>query len=353
MTLQEIGISFIAVSAELLEIESKSAVPTLGAIQVYRDKHTDTLTIRSSRYLSRRTREHTYETLRVMLNMGLVEENPERATIDFIEPDCNYNRVLIPGAINYNKLTLAEIRTIIAFATMIRGKHFHGFELKTTWDEFASKAGISTKSLKRALKELSSRSLDTDDDNNRLPGRLFNVSDKIVNAGKREGNKHRLTITMLDIRDAWKGWDLKKVEAAYAQERGARQLLTPHERYTILLEKYADAKTGFPKKPTEKSMVICPFCRSISKKSHSVKPSLIFSSMEYDAAGNEKERDSWSCMLCRRGGTSLLLWGRLQGYMAAGGPEKLQKYLKTLPEVPLSNWEPDPEPELDDEEVLI
>jgi hypothetical protein len=148
------------------------------------------------------------------------------------------------------------------------------------------------------------------------------VRDDVVKPGKQDGNKHKLTITMLDPRPQWKGWSLKDVAGAYKREKKYRSDMSPHERYRILLKPLDPV--GFPG-PTEKHTVICPFCKSWGENDRQ-KPSLVFSSCDY--VGNEI--DTWHCFNCGRGG-NMLLWARLLSYIADDGPAALEKLLKKLP----------------------
>jgi hypothetical protein len=318
LTLFECRVPYVKISTKLLHVRSRVALRY--ALQIAKDKSTRVITTQSSQYFSDYTRRQVAEVRSELLRLQLIT-----GRLEYIDPP-PYEQLMIPSTLNFNKFTFTEITTLIACFEIIRGKH-DAFGFTMTRDELSHRAGISKRRMGEALIALAER-------------HLLRTEDVITNPGTK-GAKYKISVTLMDPRPEWTGWDLKSVGLYYRQREDN---LPAHSRYDAILNKPAYSPRGhdnwFPHLPEDNVKTLCPFCKdrqmeSLRKRRITPQATLTFSS---------KTSDHWGCARCGKRGDSKYLWARLGKFLDDDGPPRLSAKMDKLPDTAPADWEPEIEP---------
>jgi hypothetical protein len=265
-----------------------------------------------------------------LLKLGLVTDK-----LEFIEPS-EYERVMVPSMLNFNKYSVTEIKTLIVCYDVVRGKH-DAFTFTMARADLAHRAGISERRMRDALTDLADR-------------QLLRTDTVVTDPGTKDA-KYSIKVTLMDPRPEWAGWDLRSVGLYYRRREDS---IPAHDRYELILNKPAYSHRGytdwFPRQPVDNFRMLCPFCKDkkigpLRKQRPNPQPTFILSSLT---------KDAWACARCLKHGDSKYLWARLGRFLDDDGPPNLAAKLEMLPDTVDPNWEPESEePEPMDETIDI
>ena len=271
MTLYELFVPYTYVSSGILRLRSKVSV--LEALRLYGEGYLEKA-LRNG-WTAYQLRRHN-ETLQELQYRGIISDETDSYGIPCLRPISNEDRFAIPTKIEYDALSLAEVKTLVALYRLTRYNRRPYFIFTGTQPEIAQTAGLSSVAVNHAISSLSDKHL--------------------LKASKQRSEGVRgivgTTVTLLCPES---GVSLNVLASFYADRL---QTIPPLARYKECLRGY-DPRFQLEglTYPVTGFQTTCPFCKKPGR-------TLRFSANE--------DEDRWTCFKCKRSGDSARLWALRQ-----------------------------------------
>jgi hypothetical protein len=269
MNLFDVYVPYTVVDARLLKLNSKNAI--LEALRVYGGDYLEYAL--SQAWTPYQLRQHN-EALSELRYRGIVSDDIDGDGVPRYHI-ADEDRITIPTKLAYDRLSLSELKSLIALHHQTRHKRSPYFTFNGRQEELAEAAGLGRKAVIGALRKLQERGL------------LSVRKDRVK--GRRG-----ITGTTVTLLDPESGASLNDLGRFYAQRLDQ---MSPTDRYRLLLSKYDPRDQlkdirGYISGHT----VLCPFCPQHKR------------TLKFKATETE---DQWRCFACGRSGDSARLWAHL------------------------------------------
>jgi hypothetical protein len=273
MNLFNVNLPYTIIDARILTLNSKNTI--LEALQLY--GRTYLKYALSQGWTAYQNRRHN-EALSELRYRGIDPEKIEAADAPR-DQIAHEDRITIPTKIEYDTLSLSELKTFIALYQQSQHKRSPYFTFNGRQEELAQVAGLRRQAIIGALRKLQQRGLLT------------------VGKQRVEGVKG-ITGTTVSLLDPESGVKLHYLALFYAQRMGS---ILPLDRYKLALKGHdpryqLEGLTGY----IARHRTWCPFCREKEGREWTRKRDLEFTYTD--------EEDLWKCFECGLGGDSARLF---------------------------------------------